>query len=211
MDVLQQILFGSTNSGKFGEAQQCAARLGLCLVSPSAVGKGSPPEVAEDAASYLENASHKAASYFEWSGFPTLADDSGLEVAVLAGAPGIVSARFAESRGSTCSNNALLLQLLEGTSNRAARFVSSMVFRYGREAGDIIAVEAVLEGVIAQEPSGKFGFGYDPLFIPSGQQHTLATMKETNVDFRTHRVLACEQIFPQIQEWLLGRPEFTLS
>ncbi len=119
-------------------------------------------ETVEDGETFLDNARKKAREIAELSGCCALADDSGLCVDALGGAPGLYSARFAGEHGNDKANNALLLEKLRGVENRAAHFSCFVVLAWpdGRE----LWAEGRLDGQIAREPAGESGFGYDPLF-----------------------------------------------
>jgi XTP/dITP diphosphohydrolase len=124
------------------------------------------PDVVEDGDTLVDNARLKAVAVAEATGEAALADDTGLEVAALDGAPGVYSARFAGERASYAENVDKLLGLLEGGSDRRARFRTVAMVRWpdGRE----VIAEGVLEGTIASAPRGEGGFGYDPVFVPNG-------------------------------------------
>ncbi len=133
------------------------------------------PEVEETGGSLEENARLKARALAEATGLGALADDTGLEVDALSGAPGIRSARFAGPGATYADNVAKLLEALAGTSHRSARFRTVAFARLadGRE----LACEGVLEGSIAEAPRGDGGFGYDPVFVPAdGDGWTLAEL-----------------------------------
>ena len=114
-----------------------------------------------------------------------MADDSGLEVDALGGAPGVRSARYAGEPSSTPANNALLLKNLEGVANRTARFVCAvaLVDPEGKEH----VVRGECSGVIAKKPSGTAGFGYDPLFIPDGHDRSFADLGDVEKNKISHR------------------------
>jgi XTP/dITP diphosphohydrolase len=120
--------------------------------------------VVEDGATLLDNARLKAAAIAAATGEPALADDTGLEVAALGGAPGVITARFAGPNATYNDNVARLLEEMEGVVNRKARFrtVAMVCWPDGRE----IAAEGYVDGVIAAEARGDHGFGYDPVFVP---------------------------------------------
>lgn len=124
------------------------------------------PEIEESGASLEENARLKARALAEATGLGALADDTGLEVDALSGAPGIRSARFAGPGASYSDNVAKLLGALSGSSHRSARFRTVALARLadGRE----LVCEGVLDGSIAEAPRGQGGFGYDPVFVPAG-------------------------------------------
>lgn len=152
------------------------------------------PEVEETGATLEENARLKAAAIARATGLPTLAEDSGLEVEALGGAPGVRSARFAGEGKDWWANNEKLLSLLKGVKDRGARFrtVAALVLPDGR----MWLSEGILPGKIAQAPRGTGGFGYDPLFIPKGEERTLAELDPGEKDAISHRRRALERLRP---------------
>jgi XTP/dITP diphosphohydrolase len=150
----------STNSGKLAEFALAAG--------PDAVIRGLPgieairaPE--ESGKTFEENAVLKAVYYSQFTEQPIFADDSGLEVDALGGAPGVYSARFAGQNAGQAENNNLLLQRLKGTTDRRARFVTALALA---KAGALLGTSAgTVEGEILKAPRGENGFGYDPLFL----------------------------------------------
>lgn len=162
-----EFVIASGNAGKLIEFQQLFASsdITICPQSQYAV-----PEAIEDGLSFIENAIIKARNAAKYSGLPSIADDSGLEVDALNGAPGIYSARFSEDvngkRISDEANNNKLLKLLDGKppAERMARFVCALAFmRHELDPTPIVCV-ARWEGVILTSPRGSNGFGYDPIF-----------------------------------------------
>jgi len=159
---VSRLLVATTNAGKVAELRPLLAPLGWELLGLSDVGPQSVPR--EDGATFAENAAAKALHYARATGLDVLADDSGLEVDALGGAPGVHSARFAGPDATDAANNALLLERLAGVSERTARFRCSLcLVRDGRVA---VAVDGVCEGRLLEAPRGLGGFGYDPLFVP---------------------------------------------
>jgi XTP/dITP diphosphohydrolase len=166
------------------------------------------PAVVEDADTFAGNARKKVESLARW--FPKnsfseeiyiLADDSGLEVDALGGAPGVHSARFAAldtgSHGNSpdSANNAKLLRLLQGIApdQRSARFRCVLALMSNRD-GKTACFEGACEGRIADAPSGSGGFGYDPLFVPEGYEHSLADLGENVKNKLSHRAKALEKL-----------------
>ena len=145
---------------------------------------GITEDIPETGATLDENASIKARYVYERTGLDCFADDTGLEVVALNGAPGVRSARYATDGHDFAANNAKLLRELEGKTDRRARFrtVISLI-RNGVEQ----QVEGIVEGVIATSLSGSEGFGYDPLFIPSGHDTTFAEMTAEQKNAISHR------------------------
>lgn len=159
-----RLLIASDNRKKRAELERLLAPLPCELVLPAEIG-GLPP-VDEDQPTFAGNAAKKARSGALASGLWCLADDSGLEVAALGGAPGVYSARFAGRHGDDAANNALLLERLAGfpADRRAARFVC--VLALARPDGSLaLAVEGETSGRILEAERGSGGFGYDPLFL----------------------------------------------
>lgn len=149
-------------------------------------------EVAETGQSFAENALQKARTVFQHTGLLTLADDSGLEVDALGGAPGIYSARFAGPGRSTAENNRKLLSLLKTTprEERTARFRCAVAL-VGPHLETV--VEGVVEGHIAPAPRGEAGFGYDPLFVPRGYTRTFAELGSEVKNRISHRARAFQK------------------
>lgn len=145
-----------------------------------------------------ENAILKATAVARETGLPALAEDTGLEVEALGGAPGVRSARFAGAGKDYRANNEKLLRLLEGVRNRRARFRTVAVLAL--PDGRTWKAEGVLEGEIAGAPRGEHGFGYDPLFIPEGVGRTLAEMSPEEKNKISHRRRALELMRPILRD-----------
>ena len=158
------------------------------------------PEPEEDGATFEENATKKARFYSEHFGVACVADDSGLEVDALDGAPGIYSARYAGEGCTYADNNEKLLDALEEYlwHERTARFVCCAAF--ARPGGDPHVVRGTVEGHIAMEGFGENGFGYDPLFVPEGEARTFGEMTPKEKHKLSHRGRA----FAQIRAYLEG-------
>ena len=156
-----------------------------------------PPETGT---TFLENAAIKSEYVFAATGLPTLADDSGLEVDYLHGAPGVYSARFAGEEKDAAACNEKLLGLLTGVPmpQRTARFVSVIALTTGAE--DTIFVEGTCEGVIAEGLKGTEGFGYDPLFYLPSLGKTMAEIPMAEKNKLSHRGKAFQQILPYLKE-----------
>lgn len=146
------------------------------------------PDVEETGTTFDENAALKATALMKATGLWALADDSGLEVDALQGAPGVYSARFAGEPVSYQANNEKLLRLLAGVTDRAARF--RCVLCLAAPDGRRFLLEGRCEGRIAEQPSGRGGFGYDPLFVPDGETITFADMPPEKKNRISHRARA---------------------
>jgi len=144
------------------------------------------PEPVEDGASFEENALIKARAANAHTGLPAIADDSGISVRALGGAPGIHSSRYAGTRVDA-DNNALLLQNLEGETDRAAEFVCAAALVDGDRE---IVVRGVWPGEVLHEPTGEHGFGYDPLFRPEGLAVSSAELSPDEKNAISHRARA---------------------
>ncbi len=150
------------------------------------------PEVIEDGDTYKENAAKKATVIADYTGFRTLADDAGLEVDALGGAPGIHSKRWAGDDATDAIRVQKLLEALEGTSNRSARFVAAIAIAVpsGVENSSYNRVQVVVgkcEGNITYTPAGDSGFGYDPIFVPIGYEKTFAELGDAIKNKISHR------------------------
>ena len=182
-----RFLIGSTNPGKLREYREILQGLDLELVAPTDLDPV-PTEPAEDADTFVENASLKARAYATASGLQTIADDSGLEVYALRGAPGVRSRRFFGDEASAEERNAKLLALLDGVEDRSARFVC--VTALASPDGHVELFEGEVHGEIAESPRGEAGFGYDPVFIIAGDGRTMAELPSEEKHRVSHRGLA---------------------
>ena len=181
---IDRLVVASKNQDKVREME--AVLLGLGLVG-EIVTDLRWPDVAETESTLEGNALLKARAVAAATGLPALADDTGLEVDALGGAPGVRSARYAAESASYADNVRALLDRLGGERHRSARFrtVMALVIPDGRE----IVVEGVLEGTIIDEPRGDFGFGYDPVFDVDGRTLAEFGAKEKNAISHRGRAL----------------------
>jgi XTP/dITP diphosphohydrolase len=188
-----EIVIASKNKGKIREIKEVLSLPDV--VFHSCEDFNDWPSVSETGSTYKENASIKARTLARWTQKPALADDSGLEVDALGGAPGIRSARYAESGHSSSSNIQKLLSELGDTSpgKRTARFKCSVVF-FNPIQDITLAADGVCEGQISFKPSGTGGFGYDPVFIPSGYKKTLAELPAETKNKLSHRGQALRKL-----------------
>jgi XTP/dITP diphosphohydrolase len=155
------------------------------------------PDVAEDAHTLEGNARLKATAVATATGRPAIADDTGLEVVALDGAPGVLAARFAGEDATYAANRAKLLAALDGRADRRARFrtVVVIVWPDGRET----VAEGVCDGVIAEEERGERGFGYDPVFVPvEGDGRTFAEMSDEEKNALSHRARALRNLLSRL-------------
>ncbi len=196
------LLVASRNQKKLAELRRvldAAGVSGLTLVSLDEV----PPfdEAPETGATFEENALAKARDGYAATGLPTVADDSGLEVAALNGMPGVLSARWAGVHGADEANYRLLLAQLRDVPDdrRAAAFVSACAVVYGPNEGDSKVVRGEWRGVIASGPRGDGGFGYDPVFMPDGENRSAAQLSPAEKDAASHRGRALALLLPALR------------
>ena len=178
---MTEIIFATNNAHKLAEVQAVLGD-GFRLVTPREC--GITEEIPETQPTLEGNASQKAHYLYDRTGRDCFADDTGLEVCALDGAPGVHSARYATDGHDFEANNRLLLKNLEGITDRRARFrtVISLILN-GKE----YLFEGIVEGRIAEQSSGVEGFGYDPLFIPDGFEKTFAEMTADEKNEISHR------------------------
>ena len=160
------------------------------------------PEIEETGETLMENAVLKAKAVWEKYHLPAVADDTGLEVDYLSGAPGVYSARFAGPGCSFADNNRKLLSLLNNVppEERAARF--KCIISFADPGGQVLSVEGILEGRIDDYPHGRHGFGYDPIFVVGGTGRTLAELPPSEKNKISHRARALAKIRPIIEQAL---------
>ena len=179
-----RIIIASGNAGKIREIRQALADLPAALIPQNDLGIAPADEPHE---SFIENAIAKARAASRAGGLPALADDSGLCVAALGGAPGVRSARFAGENADDDSNNRLLIESLKGISDRRACYFAAMVFlRFADDPMPLIA-QGLWRGVIIDTPRGSGGFGYDPYFIDESLGKTGAEMSAAEKNKVSHR------------------------
>jgi len=202
---LRQIVVATANRGKLREIEEILAPLGLSIASLADYPDF--PRVKEDGATFEENAVKKAQATAAFTGTVALADDSGLEVDYLGGAPGVHSARFAGDSADDAANNAKLLGLLEGVpwEKRTARF--RCVIAVATPEGEVITAEGVAEGYILTAPRGAGGFGYDPLFYFPGYGQTFAELPPAVKNQVSHRARALARIKEALTALLQKREE----
>ncbi|HVC48789.1 MAG TPA: RdgB/HAM1 family non-canonical purine NTP pyrophosphatase [Burkholderiales bacterium] len=196
---MHKIVLASNNPGKIHEISHYLSPFGVELINQAVLGI---PETGEPARTFVENALIKARNAALHSGKPALADDSGLCVDVLGGAPGVFSARFAGEPKSDSANNLKLLSLLSGRSDRQAHYYCVMV--YVRHADDPapVVVEGSWHGEIAPEPRGERGFGYDPVFYLPDYDQTAGQLDLEEKNRASHRAKALEALISRLHdEW----------
>lgn len=198
---MTNIIAATLNRHKISEIENITKSFGMKVISRSEA--GIPDfEIEETGFTFEENSEIKARAILEYSGKPTIADDSGIEVDALKGAPGVYSARFAGVEGPEVDqeNNKKLLSLLADIpqKERGARFVSvvTMLFPDGKK----IVARGECPGYITYQEKGTGGFGYDPLFVPEGFEKTYAELTAEEKNSISHRAKALSILKDQLQE-----------
>ena len=192
-----KVVIATSNKGKLKEFETLLAPLNWQFYSLKDLGIDSP---IEDGATFYENALIKAKHAATISGYPAIADDSGLCVDSLNGAPGIKSARYAGENSSDADNNLKLLKSLENHNQRNAAFVACLVFFDPNSNEGPLSAEGRLEGEIALNSKGKDGFGYDPIFLISGENKTLAELGKDYKNENSHRAKATKILLKMLLE-----------
>ena len=200
---MKKIVLASGNRGKLAEFNQLLSSTGWSIFSQADF---DVPEAAETGLSFVENAIIKARNAAQHSGLPALADDSGLEVDALDGAPGIYSARFAGEDANTsaddAANNRKLLELIADVpeAQRSARFQCVLVFmRHANDPSPLIC-QGTWEGRLLSTPRGDAGFGYDPLFYIPDLQQTSAELSPAHKNQLSHRGQALAKLLAALRE-----------
>ncbi|MBC7253456.1 MAG: XTP/dITP diphosphatase [Actinobacteria bacterium] len=204
-----RLALATRNRGKVREIREALRELPLQLLTSEDFPEWPVPE--EKGSTFEENALEKAESLARFSGMPSLADDSGLEVEALGGAPGVSSAHYAGRHGDDAANIARLLEEMEGITGegRRARFVCVLALAGPR--GEKLLVREACEGRIAEEPRGEGGFGYDPVFVPRGSSLTMAELDLEEKNSLSHRGRALRRLRELLEkgepDWLFSSPE----
>ena len=197
--IMKRIIAATKNRHKIKEIEAITSQFGMNIISRDDAGVPDV-EIPEDGDTFEENSYKKAYGIMELSGEITVADDSGLEVDYLDGAPGIYSARFAGEGATDDKNNEKLLQLMKDVpfEQRTARFVSviTMVFPDGKS----VVARGTVEGHLAYELKGERGFGYDPMFIPEGYSETMGEISGEEKNRISHRANALKVLREKLRE-----------
>lgn len=196
-----RIAVASANEKKRAEIEDILGDLDVELVSMTDLGVASP---VEDGETFEDNALIKARATARATGLPAIADDSGLEVDALGGAPGVRSARYAGEDATDADNNAKLLAELARHRDEpwTARFVCAAALVI--PDGDERVVRGHMEGYLIEEPRGSRGFGYDPLFVSAGELRTNAELPPEVKHARSHRGAALRALRPHVTQLARG-------
>jgi XTP/dITP diphosphohydrolase len=198
---VKAVLLATRNEGKIREFRQLLA--GEPLTVETLAAHEELGDVEETGKTFEENAVLKASHFARATGLWTIAEDSGLVVDALGGAPGVLSARYAGVHGDDAANNARLIAELQGKEDRRARYVCSLVL--AQPDGTIaVSVQGVCEGHIVDQPRGTGGFGYDPHFITNGESRTNAELPPRDKNAISHRGQALRGFMPLLRVHLSG-------
>lgn len=196
----RQLLLATTNADKAREFRTLLAGVPYTLVTPHDIGL--QLHVAETGTTLGENAALKARAFANASGLPALADDSGLEVEALGGEPGVRTARYAGDDATPEQRNRYLLAKLDGVPPRKRRAAFRCVIAIAVPNTAAKLLEGKVEGVIAPEPKGELGWGYDPVFLLPGLDKTLAQLSPAMKNRYSHRGRAARKA----RRWLISHP-----
>lgn len=194
-----RIIAATKNKHKIEEIQAITGEFDMEVISRADAGIPDI-EIEEDGDTFEANSEKKAREIMELCDEITIADDSGLMVDALGGAPGVISARFAGEDGNDLKNNEKLLSLLSDVApeKRTAKFVSVITLLY--PDGKKIVARGECEGHIIYKPKGNNGFGYDPLFVPNGYEQTFAELSGAEKNHISHRAIALQSLRKKLME-----------
>jgi len=197
---MKQLIVATHNLGKLAELRSLLAELPLDLVGLSNF--ENVTEVEETGSTFIDNARLKAVGYARQTGSFALADDSGLEIDALGGRPGVLSARYGGDVGFDKKMQMLLSEMADSINSfRGAHFVCAIAI--AAPDGRILhTTEGICPGIIAAEPRGNGGFGYDPIFIPAGFEETFGELSGSVKQKISHRARAFEQIMPFLRDFI---------
>ncbi len=196
--MTRRVVLASSNAGKLRELRDLLAGLGFDVIAQGDLGIESADE---PHLTFLENALAKARHASESSGLPALADDSGLCVAALQGAPGVRSARFAGPAADDAANNAELLRRLQDHGDRRAHYTCVLVAVASADDPEPLVADARWQGEILQSPRGAGGFGYDPLFLVPERGCTAAELSADEKNRISHRGQALRELVRRLADW----------
>jgi len=195
----RRVVLASANPGKLAEFSAILSTAGLNIVSQSSLGVDEAPE---PHSTFLENALAKARHASRQTGLPALADDSGLCVAALGGAPGVHSARYAALQGGSrgdAANNAQLLRALQHVRDRRGFYVAVLIYLRSADDPLPLVAQGLWHGEVLDAPRGQHGFGYDPLFHVPALGKTVAQLPAELKNRHSHRALALANLLQQLR------------
>ncbi|WP_050618066.1 XTP/dITP diphosphatase [Intestinimonas massiliensis (ex Afouda et al. 2020)] len=198
-----KVVLASKNAHKLQELQDILSAQGVEVILESAAGVD--VEVEETGTTFEENSLLKARAVMEASGLPAIADDSGLMVDALNGAPGVYSARYGGPGLDDAGRYRLLLENMRGVLDRKCRFVSAITLCM--PSGDIVTARGECPGTLAYAPQGENGFGYDPIFFVPEKKKTFAQLTAEEKNAISHRGRALQLFQEKLAAYLAGQKE----
>jgi XTP/dITP diphosphohydrolase len=195
--MITRLVLASSNAGKLREFRRLLTPLGLDVIAQAELGIA---ETDEPHVTFIENALVKARHASVASGLPALADDSGICVAALGGAPGVRSARYAGEPKSDARNNAALIRALHGIADRRAHYYCVLVLVRGADDPEPIVAEGIWRGIVVDAPRGSGGFGYDPHFEDAGTRLTGAELPLARKNEISHRGQAMRSLIARLAD-----------
>ena len=193
-----KLILASNNKDKLKEIKEILSGTGIEIISQRDAGCNFEAE--ENGTDFIENARIKARAAMEATGFAAVADDSGLEITVLGGRPGIHSARYGGDDTGYDKKCSMILSEIIDKNDRSARFVSAVVCVFPN--GDEIVSEGYMTGSIAHTPAGENGFGYDPIFMPSGYNKTVSELTDDEKNAISHRGQAFREFAKKLKAYI---------
>jgi XTP/dITP diphosphohydrolase len=196
--IIDKLVIASHNPGKVVEIRELLGTYVTEIISAGSLGL---PEPEETGKTFVANAELKARASAQGSGLPSLADDSGLAVDALDGAPGIYSARWAGPEKDFALAMQKIERLMGANPNRRAQFICALSLAWpqnDKEAGRIVTVEGIVHGTIVTPPRGRHGFGYDPMFVLDGYTETFGEMEPAAKHAMSHRADAFRKLVAKV-------------
>ncbi len=193
-----RIVLASNNRDKLREVREILADSDIEVISQSEA--GCRFEAEENGTTFRENARIKARAALEATGLPAVADDSGLEVNAMGGGPGIYSARYGGAETGYDIKCRMILDKVSKSDDRGARFVCAVVCVFPN--GDELCADGVINGSIGLVPEGDGGFGYDPIFVPEGLDHSIACLTDEEKNAMSHRGAAFREFAEKLKNYM---------
>ncbi len=194
------VVISSKNKGKLAEFQYIFSKWNMKVITRDEAGVSADFDVEEDGETFEENSLKKAEAIMEICQLPTMADDSGLKIQALNGAPGVFSARFSGEEGNDIKNIEKVLDLMKDVPKEARGAYFETVITLLFPSGEKLVAKGKCQGRINEEPLGDKGFGYDPIFIPDGYEETFAQLGKEIKNQISHRAMALKELERLLKE-----------
>lgn len=194
------VVISSKNKGKLAEFQYIFSKWNMKVITRDEAGVSADFDVEEDGETFEENSLKKAEAIMEICQLPTMADDSGLKIQALNGAPGVFSARFSGEEGNDRKNIEKVLDLMKDVPKEARGAYFETVITLLFPSGEKLVAKGKCQGRINEEPLGDTGFGYDPIFIPDGYEETFAQLGKEIKNQISHRAMALKELERLLKE-----------